>query len=99
MVEVEPGNDSTLCSVEGEGLDAPVHAASIGGDESSAIGEFQSVRTVKVVRAGSLLTKPPIDSVPHLTGLRDVDETLLHKLAHRNANVLLTSDPQQPPVR
>ena len=41
FVEVERGNDSTLSSVEGEGLGAPVHAASIGDDEVSAIGDFQ----------------------------------------------------------
>ena len=41
LVKVERGNDGTLSSVEGEGLGAPVHAASIGDDEVSAIGDFQ----------------------------------------------------------
>ena len=41
FVEVERGNDGTLSSVEGEGLGAPVHAASIGDDEVAAIGDFQ----------------------------------------------------------
>lgn len=99
VVEVERGNDGTLPSVEAEGLGVPVHAASIGDGQASAISDFQVVRTVERCRAGSLLAKPPIHSVPHLTGLRDVDETLLHKLTHRNANVLLTSHPEQPPVR